>query len=239
MAMHKKRQRLYIFITIAIVVIATVTLTVTALASGADTDQTALPISTDISVSDQPTSTPPPPDSGAPTEPVPTPGYYGTDKMIELQQKVMQATTDEERAAAYEELTEERIKAGEIIPVTYAGPTTRGSAIQIAGKKVQLPDDAELGGISVCSYGAPSLSGQKGVDYGARWVIIRGKSQISIGINSGIVMSGYIAPGEGGAFDFLKEYFPDQTDAIDSIPVSPKQTILPVDWGFDIPEAEE
>jgi len=233
----KIKQRLYIVFIITIAIIAIIALTLTALASSPEPDQAVLPVPTDISPDAQ--NPPPPPDSGAPKEPIPTPGYYGTDRMIELQQKVLQATTDEERAAAYKELTEERIRAGDIIPIELSGPNTRGISTQIGGKTVQLPDDAELGGLLIEMYVPMGSEGKAFLENRPALRIIRGDSEILIGSRTGVIISGRIEPGEEGAFDFLKQYFPDQSIAIDSIPVSPKVVISSVDWGFDMPEATE
>ncbi len=89
--------------------------------------------------------------------------------------------------------------------VHFAGPETRGTEVLIAGKKIKLPEDAELGGLTL----SDSLM----------FRIIRGNSIIRIGCKTGEVSFGIIAQGEEGAFDFLKQYFPDQAEAIDSLPV--------------------
>jgi len=61
-------------------------------------------------------------------------------------------------------------------------------------------------------------------------------------MNTGVVVGGRIEPGEEGAFDFLKEVFPDQQEAIDSLPV--KKLPPPIDWStfeweFGTPEVED
>jgi hypothetical protein len=84
-----------------------------------------------------------------------------------------------------------------------AGPETRGIEWLIGGKKIKLPEDAELGGVLT-------------TDNGFMLVIIRGNSTMSIDQNTGKVYFCNIARGEEAAFDFIKQAFPDQAQIIDS-----------------------
>jgi hypothetical protein len=150
---------------------------------------------------------PPPPDYSPDPVPVPTPTYPGPG-----------------------------IPPGTTYSPPLYGPSTRGAAIQIASKTVQLPDDAEVGGLIQFVL---NTSSQTLFENLPALTIIRGDSELLIGQNTGVVINGRIEPGEEGAFDFLKEYFPDQSTTIDSIPALPKPTIPSVDWGFDMPEVSE
>ena len=87
-----------------------------------------------------------------------------------------------------------------------AGPETRGIEWLIGGKKVKLPEDAELGGQTMYNH-SPLLH------------IIRGNSTMYIGQTTGKVYFCSIARGEEAAFDFIKQSFPDQAEIIDSFPV--------------------
>ena len=87
-----------------------------------------------------------------------------------------------------------------------AGPETRGIEWLIGGKKIKLPEDAELGGQTMYNH-SPLL------------IIIRGNSTMYIGQTTGKVYFCSIARGEEAAFDFIKQAFPDQAEIIDSFPV--------------------
>lgn len=83
-----------------------------------------------------------------------------------------------------------------------AGPETRGIEWLIAGKKIKLPEDAELGGLMI-------------VDHSPVLCIVRGNSIVYIGYTTGKVTFCSIAQGEEGVFDFLKQAFPDQAEIVD------------------------
>ena len=87
-----------------------------------------------------------------------------------------------------------------------AGPETRGIEWLIGGKKIKLPEDAELGGVLT-------------TDDGFMLVILRGNSTMSIELTTGKVYFCSIACGEEAAFDFIKQAFPDQAEIIDSFAV--------------------
>lgn len=93
-----------------------------------------------------------------------------------------------------------------------AGPETRGIEWLIGGKKIRLPEDAELGG---------HLTTANGV----MLVIIRGNSTMSIEQTTGKVYFCSIARGEEAAFDFIKQAFPDQAEIIDSFPVKASEEV--------------
>jgi hypothetical protein len=117
-------------------------------------------------------------------------------------------------------------------PVFLSGPMTRGTQVTIAGKTVVLPEDAELGGLVVSANPAVEADGTcpgcAALEHLPFLRIIRGNSVVSIGEKTGVVVGGRIAPGEEGTFDFLKVVFPDQADAIDSLPVIPLSETTPV-----------
>jgi hypothetical protein len=80
----------------------------------------------------------------------------------------------------------------EIVPA--AGPETKGYKIDVAGRTIQLPEDAYIGGLWR-AHGAGGLF----------WEIIRGNSRLAVHKVTGEVLGMEIAPGEEGAFDFLLE----------------------------------
>ena len=84
--------------------------------------------------------------------------------------------------------------------VKSAGPQTKGFTVVVAGKKIKLPDDAYIGAIVsevVCIPGQPcSKAPLLGIQ--------RNNSYIIVSIPTGRIDKEVIAPGEEGAFDFLK-----------------------------------
>jgi hypothetical protein len=82
--------------------------------------------------------------------------------------------------------------------VVLSGPQTRGSTITIAGRQLALPTDAWIESLilaGTCAGPCPELP---------LYQIKRGNSTISVGIPTGRINGEQIAPGEEGAFDFLK-----------------------------------
>lgn len=82
-----------------------------------------------------------------------------------------------------------------------SGPSTKGMTITIAGKKIKLPDDAYIAHDVSSVTRSPGKTGPE-TPY---FVIARGNSKILIPQRSGKIYSETIAPGEEGAFNFLKE----------------------------------
>jgi len=102
---------------------------------------------------------------------------------------------------------------GSVVQTLYvAGPETRGIEWLIGGKKIKLPEDAELGGQTI-------------TDDGFMLVIIRGNSTMYIEQTTGKVYFCSIARGEEAAFDFIKQAFPDQAEIIDSFPVKASEEV--------------
>ncbi len=82
-----------------------------------------------------------------------------------------------------------------------SGPTTKGMTITIAGKKIKLPDDTY---IEHNVYDITASPGKNAPET-PYFVIARGNSRILVPKRSGKIYSETIAPGEEGAFNFLKE----------------------------------
>lgn len=205
----KAKRWTFTIIAVVIVVAAVIGVTVIAFASSTGSVNDSGDVSTNPTpppwAPPKPEVTPPMPDTPyIPT--FETDPHYGTERMYELKKKMDEATTIEEKRAIARELEQERIKWGGTTTRYLGGPETRGTETCIAGKTVKLPDDAELGGFAPLLPHSPQS-------------IIRGNSVISIGVHDGTITGGRIAPGEEGIFDFLKEIFPDQSDAIDALPV--------------------
>ena len=78
---------------------------------------------------------------------------------------------------------------------------TRGKPVTLGGKTVQLPPDAYVDGMvtHVLCGGSPEAC--ETPFYNIR----RGRSLINVTVRTGRILSEHIAPGEEGAFDFLKE----------------------------------
>lgn len=228
-AKFKKRRGLYISLACFFAVIIISTVTVTAVASGPASEEALYPV---------PVGTPAP--AGTPS-PEDIARDLGTEEMWELQERIEGASTQEERNALYEELLEVRIERGEIRIREVSGPATRGIETCIAGKTVKLPDDAWIRGIMV-TWLVITPDSAKAYNNRPVMIINSGNSTIGIGINTGVVTGGRVAPGEEGSFDFLKRVFPDQQEAIDSLPV--EEPPPPIDWPtfeweFGTPEVEE
>ena len=143
----------------------------------------------------------------------------------EYEEKLAQVITEEEMWALELEFSNELESRGLGSMGFWGGPLTGGTEVTIAGKKIRLPDDAQLDGVVVSVLPAISLD-----DGGCAicdrlddlpWLnIVRGDSKITVGLNTGVVVGGRIAPGEEEAFDFLKEALPEMADAIDSLPIT-------------------
>ncbi len=87
------------------------------------------------------------------------------------------------------------------VSYSVSGPTTKGMTITIANKKIKLPDDAYIKHYATEGIVSPGKTGPETPLY----VIARGNSIIVIPKGSGKIYSETIAPGEEGAFNFLKE----------------------------------
>lgn len=79
---------------------------------------------------------------------------------------------------------------------------SRGKPITIAGRTVQLPPDAYLYGIVA---GVMCVEGAGQCPEAPAYVIKRGNSVINVVPRNGKIQGEYVAPGEEGAFDFLRE----------------------------------
>jgi hypothetical protein len=81
-----------------------------------------------------------------------------------------------------------------------SGPETRGTVIGVAGRLVQLPPDAYIANsvafIQCYEPGCPEAP---------YYVLRRGESSVGVSRRTGYVFGAEIAPGEEGAFDFLRE----------------------------------
>lgn len=78
---------------------------------------------------------------------------------------------------------------------------TRGKAIDVGGRKVQLPPDAYVEGLVTNVLCVPERACPETPFYNIR----QGKSLINVAARSGRVISEHVAPGEELAFEFLKE----------------------------------
>jgi hypothetical protein len=82
-----------------------------------------------------------------------------------------------------------------------SGPATRGAVIHVAGREVQLPPDAFIErsvAAVLCGGGLPCPETPF-------YILRRGNSTVSVSLRSGARFDEQIAPGEEGAFDFLRE----------------------------------
>lgn len=106
--------------------------------------------------------------------------------------------TLEESRQIREKLQREEGNSGRLVPAS--GPETRGIVIHVAGKPIQLPPDAwierEITFIQ-CALGEPCPQAPL-------YELRRGSSRIVISVPSGDWGHERIAPGEEGAFDFIK-----------------------------------
>ena len=89
---------------------------------------------------------------------------------------------------------------GLVTRTVVSGPSTKGAAITVAGKRIKLPDDMYieakwLGGICPVGWECPAYP---------TYVLVRGNSSTEID-SQGKVWWEEVAPGEEGAFDFLRE----------------------------------
>lgn len=103
-------------------------------------------------------------------------------------------------------------QGGKWIPIKVSGPETKGSTIYIGETAIKLPPDAYVEhfiahGECIINSPCPRFP---------LYVIRRGNSTSAISLGSGRIIAENIAPGEAGAFNFLKDKLP-----VDS--VSPSQ----------------
>jgi hypothetical protein len=85
-----------------------------------------------------------------------------------------------------------------------SGPETKGIRLDIAGIDVQLPSDVYVAHYIVhVQCGVGNFCPEAPI-----YVLQRGKSQISVSKPTGTMFEERIAPGEEGAFDFLREVLP-------------------------------
>jgi len=110
------------------------------------------------------------------------------------------------------------------VEVLLAGPQTSGAEITIAGKTIKLPEDAQLGGLVVDVLALQGVTNPM-VDHLPLIIIQRGSSEVYVGLNDGIFVYGVLASGEEGAFDFLKEAFPNQDASIDVWHTLPNEVV--------------
>jgi hypothetical protein len=111
-----------------------------------------------------------------------------------------------------EELRQEVQQEGKGIPIKVSGPETKGSTIYVDKAVIKLPSDAYVEHFIVhgeCMVN--SLCPQFPL-----YIIRRGNSTSEISLGSGSIIAETIAPGEAGAFNFLKDKL-----SVDS--VSPSQ----------------
>lgn len=98
----------------------------------------------------------------------------------------------------------EQLRQGEgrnDVPIAVAGPETRGSSIGIKGKTVQLPPDAWVETWMVFATCPIGRVCRETPLYSLR----RGESTLVISSPSGIIYEERIAPGEEGAFAFVRD----------------------------------
>jgi hypothetical protein len=84
--------------------------------------------------------------------------------------------------------------------VAVAGPATRGKTLQVAGKTLKLPDDAQLGGIVVEGLPAVDVPLKRPVLGGTIVLIERGDAQIFLSLTTGEFE---VAKGTPEQYDFL------------------------------------
>lgn len=131
-------------------------------------------------------------------------------------------TSYEEALAQVEEARKELgLKPG-VLEKT-EGPSTAGGKIVIGKTIIKLPDDAYIDGrVSATCGGGPC---PKSPVYG----IMRGKSRVVFSGKDGEVSEELIAPGESGAFDFLKDHL--QKKAANRAPLPVPQVAAPAATG--------
>lgn len=128
---------------------------------------------------------PPPPPDDAPTQepPLPVPAKPLTfDEEVQLKQSLNQ---------------QHRMDGSEVV---LRGTSTKGKVIEIAGKPVRLPDDAQLDGLIISVDCVPGQVCPETPLY----VITRRNSRIFVSVPTGTAYDKSVAPGEDSAFDFLK-----------------------------------
>lgn len=152
---------------------------------------------TETIVPAQATGTPTPARSPTPMRtPTPTPSTLNPEKM-QLSWEQLQKM-EEGLHKAYKPPT--KLFDSEV-RYSIQGPATKGMTITIKGKKVKLPNDAYIE--YYVTEGIPS-PGAKMPELPIL-IIARGNSRIDISKGSGTINRETIAPGEEGAFNFLKE----------------------------------
>lgn len=207
------RKRAFVVAVLVIVVVAAATTLAFAGASG----------------SPQTIASPPPPPLTLPTPVTLLPSTddgnctsYRLSTLIKEFRENADGKSAEEVAALKQELNRQIEAEGLGKIVDLDSPEAWGAEIEIAGKMIKLPDDARvktvLGEILVGYSSEGKCYGCEAAAQVPITCIERGDSLVSIG-RTGVVLSGNIAPGEIGAFDFLKEVLTDQKTAIDSLPV--------------------
>lgn len=105
----------------------------------------------------------------------------------------------EERRRAVEALQDPRNRVVEV-----SGPSTRGSAIQVAGRVVQLPPDAY---VETYTISATCLPG-KPCPQAPLYTIRRGQSKLTVSQPSGVVVEEKVMPGEEGVFESIRRQLP-------------------------------
>lgn len=199
-----RRRRLYVVAAALIATAVIVSASVTALASRTP----------------QPTEPPPPQAPISLRDMAPRTEY---ERLLREFEVSVADASPAELDAAEDELFAELEKRGYVRLRNYSGPETKGAAVSIAGKTITLPADAQVGailavGLALVGPGTPEFSDDSPV-----MLIERGDSFVWIDMHTGRVTDGGIAPGGEGAFDFLKESFPDEEAVIDSLPVKPPE----------------
>lgn len=146
--------------------------------------------------------------------------------MSDFQQKTSNMTNNDEIGIARDELMKLLKEKKLFIPIM--GPEAKGIRVTIAGKTIQLPPDAYVAGESLIEwYALPGMSEEeirRMYDNKSAFELVIGDSHITIGIVTGDILMGKIAPGNKGVFDFLKEVFPEQSAAIDALPILSSDT---------------
>ena len=141
------------------------------------------------------------------TTPTPTPTRTPTPTPTpppKLTREQMQPT-QEERAKMSKALEDSYARSGKPPDTSthyvISGPTTKGMTIPIAGKQIKLPDDAYVEHYVIVGTASPG----KVPPPTPYFVIARSNSRVIVPTGSGKIYSETIAPGEEGAFNFLKE----------------------------------
>ena len=119
-------------------------------------------------------------------------------------------------------------EANQLIRNNNTGPEGKGKQVRVAGIDVQLPPDAYVEYTIVDGFPCPpATQGVSCAEIPFYW-LRRGNSRIGVEMKSGTMFREQIAPGEEGAFDFLKDTFrkaniPLRTLVKPTTPPSPTQ----------------